>query len=110
MPSPIRASTAETVESGIPNTIAISAPVIRKRRSAAIACTRSSAVRCGTDRGTEERSSSPACPSARYRRTHLPHVRSLTPAAAAAAVSDHPLSTTRRTIVNRPFGPSGALA
>jgi hypothetical protein len=65
LPSPIRASTADTVESGIRNVSAISAPVIRNRRSAAIASTRSSGVRCGTDRGTEERSNSPASPSTR---------------------------------------------
>ena len=38
------------------------------------------------------------------------HVRSLTPAAAAAAVSDHPLSTTRQHHRRPPFGPSGASA
>ena len=36
--------------------------------------------------------------------------RALTPAASAARASDHPCSTTLRTIVKRPFGPSGALA
>ena len=49
-------------------------------------------VRCGTERGAEERSTSPASPSARYRPTHFQQVRSLTPAASAAAMSDqlHP--------------------
>jgi len=36
-------------------------------------------------------------------------VRSLTPAASAASVSDHPSSTTLLTIVALPFGPKGAL-
>jgi hypothetical protein len=37
-------------------------------------------------------------------------VRSLTPAASAASVSDRSSSTTRRTITALPFGPSGELA
>ena len=53
----------DTVESAIPKQNAISAPVIRKRRSAAIATTRSSGVRCGTDLGAEERSSNCRSPS-----------------------------------------------
>ena len=68
---------------------AISAPVIRNRLSAAITSTR----RLGAVRhhpGAEERSSSPSRPSARWRAIHLRAVRSLTPAASAAALSDHP--------------------
>ena len=65
LPSPIRASTAETVESGIARHCAISAAVIRRRRSAAIAATRASAVRCGIRCGAEERSSSPCSASRR---------------------------------------------
>jgi hypothetical protein len=72
--------------------------------------TSSSGVRCGIDIGADERSNSPASPSARYRLIHFEQVRSLTPAASAAAASDHPCSSTRSTIVSRPFGPSGALA
>ena len=65
LPQPIRYSTAETVEIGIPSSSLISAAVIRTRRSAAIAETRSSLVRPGTREGAEERSSSPALPSLR---------------------------------------------
>jgi hypothetical protein len=64
-PSPIRVRIADTVDSGIPKHSAISAAVIRRRRSAAIACTRSSGVRCGIELGADERSSSPSSPSAR---------------------------------------------
>jgi hypothetical protein len=46
----------ETVESGIPSVSAISAAVKRSRRSFAIACLRSGAVRFATQRGAEERS------------------------------------------------------
>ena len=56
-PTPSRAA--------ISSSSAISAPVIRNRRSAAIASIRRSSVRLATDRGAEERSSSPARPSAR---------------------------------------------
>ena len=59
LPSPIRARTADTVESGIASASAISAAVKRSRRSAAIAWTRSSGVRCGIERGAEEPSSNP---------------------------------------------------
>ena len=45
LPSPIRVKIPETVESGIASVSAISAPVIRNRRNAAIAATRSSPVR-----------------------------------------------------------------
>jgi hypothetical protein len=61
----IRLRTAETVESAIAKHDAISAPVIRNRRSAAIASTSSSRVRCGIDRGADERSTNPPSPSAR---------------------------------------------
>jgi hypothetical protein len=101
VPSPMRPTTADTVESGIDRHHAISAAVIRSRRSAAIAFTRASGVRCGIEPGAEERSSSPASPSARYRATHFEHVRSLTSAASAAFASDHPCSITRRTIRRR---------
>jgi hypothetical protein len=52
------------VESAISKVSAISAPVIRNRRSAAITWTRRSSVRLATTDGAEERSSSPSRPSA----------------------------------------------
>lgn len=58
-------SRLEPFERGIGTHSAVSAAVIRNRRNAAIASTRCSLVRCETDRGAEERSSSPASPSAR---------------------------------------------
>jgi hypothetical protein len=65
LPSPTRSSTAETVDSAIARQNAISAPVIRSLRNRTITSTSSSGVRCGIDFGAEERSSSPASPSAR---------------------------------------------
>jgi hypothetical protein len=59
LPSPMLFSTAETVESAIPVQRAISAPVIRNRRNAAISWTRSCGVRCGIRPGAEDRSTSP---------------------------------------------------
>ncbi|HEX9381188.1 MAG TPA: hypothetical protein VF891_06790 [Gaiellaceae bacterium] len=64
-PSPIRRKTAETVESGIRKISAISAAVIRSRRSNSITRTRSGGVRRATRRGAEERSTRPALPSLR---------------------------------------------
>ena len=58
-------STLEIVESGIASTSAISAAVIRSRRSLAISATRSSRVRFQTKAGADERSSRPASPSTR---------------------------------------------
>src|SRR3954447_13172422 len=81
LPSPTRSRIAETVESAIARQNAISAPVIRSRRSNTMTSTSSSGVRCGIDRGADERSNSPASPSAPKRSTHLRQVRSLTPAA-----------------------------
>jgi hypothetical protein len=52
----------------------------------------------GRHRGTAKR---PASPSVRQRRPHFEQVRSLTSAAAAAFVTDHPCSTTRPTIRRR---------
>ena len=109
MPSPTRRSTADTVESAIDNSSAISAADIRSLRNATIASTRSEGVRWGTRFGADERSSSPASPSARHLASHFETVRSLTPAAAAASASDHPdsiLATIRR----RLFGQVLALA
>src|SRR4051794_39087219 len=67
LPSPIRLSAADTVESAIPSTSAISAPVIRNCRRLSIALTRSGAVRCGIRFGADDRSNRPALPSARQR-------------------------------------------
>jgi hypothetical protein len=64
LPSPTRISTAETVDRAIARHKAISAPVIRNRRNKTITSTSSSGVRCGIDRGAEERSNNPASPSA----------------------------------------------
>ena len=85
--SPSRASTAVTVDSGIPSVSAISGPLKRSRRRQATSCSRSGSVRPGTRSGAEERSSSPASPSRRKRAIHLQALRSLTPAASAARVS-----------------------
>jgi hypothetical protein len=71
---------------------------------------RRSSVRLATVSGAEERSGRAASPPQRARLTHFQQVRSLTPAASAASVSDHPSSTTRRTITALPFGPRAALA
>jgi len=65
LPIPILVGIPETVESAIPDTSAISGPVNRSRRSAAIASTRRPLVRRGIECGAEERSSSPSSPSAR---------------------------------------------
>jgi hypothetical protein len=55
----------DTVESAIPSSSAISAPVNRSRRSAAIASILRSSVRLATTVAAEERSTSPARPSKR---------------------------------------------
>jgi hypothetical protein len=99
----------ETVESAIPSSSAISAAVKRSRRMATISRTRSSDVRFASPRGREERSSKPGGPSSRYLPTHLRAQRTLTPAAAAAAVSVHPSTTTRSARRRRPVQLSAAL-
>jgi hypothetical protein len=109
LPRPTRRSTAETVESAIDNSSAISAAVIRNLRNTTIASTRPAGVRRGTRLGADERSSSPASPSPRHLANHLAAVRPLTPAAAAASVSDQPDSTLA-TISRRLFGQVLALA
>jgi hypothetical protein len=93
----------------MPSNSAISAAVIRNRRSATIACSRSAGVRPGTRRGAEDRSTRPASPSARHLASHFAAVRSLTPAAAAASASDHPAATLS-TIKRRLLGHVLALA
>jgi hypothetical protein len=62
---PCRFKITETVESAIPSSSAISAAVIRNRRRAAIASTRSAGVRLATRLGADERSSKPRSPSER---------------------------------------------
>jgi hypothetical protein len=56
----MRVRTAETVDSAIPRHSAISAPVIRSLRNSSMTATRSAGVRCGIERGADERSNSPA--------------------------------------------------
>jgi hypothetical protein len=68
-PSPIRLSQADTVDSAIESDSAISAAVIRSRRNAAIASTRSAGVLRGIRFGAEQRSLRPASPSSRKRRS-----------------------------------------
>ena len=106
---PCRLSTTETVESGIASVSAISAAVIRNCRSATITATRSGEVRLATRRGAEERSTRPASPAARYLPTHLRAQRTLTPAAAAAAVIVQPCSSTRTAKSLRPLQLRAAL-
>ena len=91
---PIRFSHSETVESARPSTSAISAAVIRTRRSLSIASTRRCGSRVGLRRGREERScratrprdsARPTCGrSARSRRRPRPPPRATSPARAHA--------------------------
>ena len=110
MPRPIRFSQTDTVESGIESDSEISAAVIRSRLSAAIASTRSAEVLCGIRFGAEQRSKSPASPCWRKRLSQRYTVRSLTPAAMAASVTDQPCSITRSTSSRLLFGQVRALA
>jgi len=103
LPSPIRFSHSETVESGSSSTSAISAAVIRSRRSASIASTRCSGNREGLRLGREQRSSSRSSPSLN-RFSHFAAVRVLQPAASAARANDQPSSSTRRQINARLLG------
>jgi hypothetical protein len=109
LPSPLRVRIPDTVESGIESVSAISAALIRSRRRAAITARRRSSVRAGTERGAEERSSSPGSPCSRQQRSHLETVRTLTPTASAVCASVHPSSSTRRTIRRRLCGQVLAL-
>jgi hypothetical protein len=86
----------DTVDSGIASVSAISAAVMRNLRSDTITATRSGGVRLATRCGADERSARPATPASRYLPTHLRAQRTLTPAAAAAALIVHPSSSTRR--------------
>jgi hypothetical protein len=91
---PWRASTARTVRSLMPSASAIRTPEKRSSRSAQIASPTSAGVRPGIEWAIEDRSSSSRSP-ARHRANHSPARRSLMPAAAAAATSDQPCSSTR---------------
>src|SRR4051794_6185590 len=100
----------DTVDNAIPSTSAISGPVIRNRRSAAMHAIRVSSVLLATALGAEERSTKPSSPSARHRASHFLAVRTLIPAAFAASRISQP-SVSRRLMSNRrPFGLSLALA
>jgi hypothetical protein len=72
---PIRLRTADTVDGGRSSTSAISGPLNRSRRSAAMTCTVRSSVRLATRLGADQRSARPATPSARKRATHFEQVR-----------------------------------
>jgi hypothetical protein len=100
----------ETVESAMSSVSAISGPVIRNRRSAAMQPILVSSVRLATERGADDRSSNPSSPSARHRASHLPAVRSLIPAASDAAWTVQLPLSIRSTSNLRPFGLSRALA
>jgi hypothetical protein len=105
----LRRNNTDTVESGISSVSAISAAVIRSLRSARITATRSAGVRLATRRGAEERSTRPASPVARYLPTHFRAQRTLTPAAAAAALNVQPSSNTRHANKRLPLQLSAAL-
>ena len=94
---------SETVDNGSSRISAISAAVIRSRRSDSIACTRRRGKREGLRRGRDDRSSNKRSPS-RNRRTHFAAVRPLQPAASAACCSGHPSTSTRRQINKRLLG------
>jgi hypothetical protein len=110
LPRPILFNHRETVERAMPSTSAISAAVIRRRRSASIASSRSAGMRVGRLLGAELRSRSPSSPSASHLASHFLAVRSLTPAASAAGVSAQPSSSMRLTRSMRLFGQVRALA
>src|SRR3954447_13919923 len=100
----------ETVDKAMPSVSAISGPVIRNRRSAAMHAIRASSVLLATTFGAEDRSTSPSSPSARHRANHFLAVRTVIPAASAASRISQP-SVSRRSMSNRrPFGLSLALA
>jgi hypothetical protein len=65
LPIPIRVRIPDTVDSGMASVSAISGPVKRSRRNAAMTCTRRSLVRLATVAGVEGRSNSPSSPSRR---------------------------------------------
>jgi len=77
--------------------------VKRNSRNEQIASSRAAVVLEGTRDGADERSASSRSPS-RQRLTQIEQRRSLTPAASAAAASDHPSEHTRRAINTRLAG------
>src|SRR5665811_316492 len=89
---------------------AISAAVIRNRRRASIASSRSAGRRVGRLLGAELRSRRPASPPDLQRLSHFLADRSLIPAASAAGISAQPSSSTRLTSRRRLFGQVRALA
>jgi hypothetical protein len=110
LPRPILLGHRETVESAMPSTSAISAAVIRGRRSASIASSRSVGSQVGRLLGAELRSSSPVSPSACHRAIHLRAERALIPAASAAGITSQPSSPMRLTSRRREFGQVRPLA
>src|SRR6266568_4322668 len=84
-------------------------PRLSRRRALRTRLTVLGGSACGHRLGAEVRSSRPAGPCSRYRRTHLWAVALDTPAASAAETTDHPISCTRCTISRRPNGVSFAL-
>src|SRR6266581_567663 len=84
-------------------------PRLSRRRALRTRLTVLGGSACGHRLGAEVRSSRPAGPCSRYRRTHLWAVALDTPAASAAETTDHHISCTRCTISRRPNGVSFAL-
>jgi hypothetical protein len=89
---------------------AISGPVKRRRRSAAIASIRVCGVRLARTRQAELRSNSPHADASRNLATHLEHVLDDVLNSAAAAEIDQPWSSTNPTIRRRCVNVSAALA
>jgi hypothetical protein len=108
-PSPTRFSQADTVESASPSTSAICAAVMRNLRRLVIASTVAAESWPGQRRGRDERSRRPGSPSSRQRRSQRQTVRSVTPAASAAAATDQPRSRTLSTSSLLLFGQVRAL-
>ncbi len=106
---PRRPRMRKTVALDRPTAAAISPPVRRWRRSAAICSARGGGVRFGEECGRDERSCKPDTPSALKRFTHLRAVLRQTPMAVATAMGVCPSSRTRRTRISRPAGVSGAF-
>jgi len=106
---PRRRSTRETVAVDTPVSSAMRAPVMRSRRNCSMRLTTLGGVAARRCIGREERSCSPAGPSASKRCTHLRAVRSLTLNAAAAAFKVRRPSLTACARANRPLGVSFAL-
>jgi hypothetical protein len=89
---------------------AISGPVKRNRRNAAIASTRSAGVWFGELAGADDRSSKPGSPSARNRRHHFRQVLAETANCSVASAIDVLPSATIATMRRRAFRLRAALA